>query len=158
MVPLYVINMQRSVDHWQSIQSDLIAHGVVPVRIPAVDGQKIDDSQLVPMGVSLRTALVLIGGGQVRNSHWMIDANGAVGCTLSHIRAWQTPRDKDTASYALVLEDDATIEAQNLPDAIADLTGGELHGFDVVLLTSNGKVYDPFPGHIFNQTSGTVHA
>ena len=164
MVPVYVINMQRSHDRWQSITFDLSHHGLVPIRIPAVDGQKIEDAHLVPMGVSLRTSLGLIGGRQLRQSHWMIDAKGAVGCTLSHIRAWKALRDNANASYAVILEDDARMEAQDLSGAIADLTRRNLHSFDLVLLTSSGKIFDPFPGqpHFiqFNKTSDTssVHA
>ena len=157
--PLYVINMPWSPERWKSIQSDLMQHGLVPARKPAVDGQDIDDTQLVQMGVSLRTTLRLISG-RVRHSHWMIDAKGAVGCTLSHIKAWKTLHNSTTASFAIIIEDDATIMARDLPRAIADLTRSNLPGFDVVLLTSNGRIYDLLSGQFFNQTSDTnsVHA
>ena len=159
MVPLYVINMERSCDRWQSIKSHLVQHGLKPVRIPAVDGEKIEDAELVAMGVSLRTADRLIGG-QRRHSFWMIDAKGAVGATLSHTRAWEALNSDANASYGVVLEDDAIIKAQDLSGAIANLTKSNLHGFDLVLLTSNAKIWDPFPGHSFNRTPDTnsVHA
>ena len=40
-------------------------------------------------------------GYAVNARSWMIDAKGAVGCTLSHIRAWKALRDNANASYAV---------------------------------------------------------
>jgi glycosyl transferase family 25 len=83
---VFVINLKRSKDRWKSIQSECKKHSLIPYRIDAIDGQLIDDSKL---------------------NFW--DKNlfpkGAIGCRLSHIKAWKTLIEHGDP-YSLILEDD----------------------------------------------------
>jgi glycosyl transferase family 25 len=94
MLQLFVINLDRSKDRLDRIQSRLESQGFDFVRVPAIDGGlKENHDRLVP---------------KERTHYFRPLVRGEIACYLSHLRALQAFLSSD-ASYGLILEDDAVL-------------------------------------------------
>lgn len=88
---VFVINLDRAPDRLKKIDAELRRHGVRYRRIQAVDGK-----QLSPEEIKENTTL----------SCGLFCTKGAIGCALSHRKAWETTV-REGLQQVLVLEDDA---------------------------------------------------
>lgn len=95
-VPIYYINLDKSVDRAQFMHAQL--KGTNPTRIEAVDGT-VQFKRPKP-------GLENIGGVAIRSTYHLGATRFA--CTLSHIRAL-TQIERDGHPWALVCEDDAVL-------------------------------------------------
>lgn len=95
MIPVYVINLDRSDDRMDLIAGRLSQLGVPFVRIPAIDGASLSPDLMIEYGVDASTKAM----GRPLLA-------GEVGCFLSHRLAAETFLESG-APLALVLKDDA---------------------------------------------------
>ena len=153
-IPIYVINLDVSAHRWKQVQEVLGKQQIVATRVSAVDGRSMTQADLLLSGVSLRTTLSLVKPPKApRCHHWVIDAKGAIGCTLSHAVAWR--RIIATGSpYAVVLEDDAVVHI-NFCAHLTQLTANNLYGCDLMLLTAPFGERDR-PGAFVGEFTGTA--
>lgn len=108
-VAVYLINLDRRPDRGEKLRqlylrSDL---GEVLQRVPAIDGKKLDMSQIQITDTALADVNRSKGSRGYRTEHHQLTP-GAVGCYLSHVKAWQEIAHGDK-EYALILEDDAQL-------------------------------------------------
>lgn len=87
----YVINLDRSVDRFRHMSSQLSGTDAPIVRIPAVDGTQISSA--------------VIARWQARCRVWTPMTAQEIGCFLSHRDAWKAISEDD-AEWAFVCEDD----------------------------------------------------
>lgn len=97
MIPVFVINLDRSVDRWKRWErfQDV-------TREPAVDGSKIDVE--TNPNISLRTKAMIMGR-EPRTEHYQINTKGAVGCYMSHVNLLRKIV-KMQLPLAIICEDD----------------------------------------------------
>lgn len=88
----FVINLDRDVSKWEAVAGRLRDQGIRFERLPAVDGRQLQD----------------VSAHCTPACAWFCP-RAAVGCFLSHKRAWQTVVDRGL-SEALVFEDDVAFE------------------------------------------------
>jgi glycosyl transferase family 25 len=102
--PAICISLARRPDRWTSIKASADAAGLPLERLEAVDAKEFD---------AVRHPAVSVGTAhniqeRLRRSHYEIDAAGAVGCSLSHFKAWQKLVDSG-APAMIIFEDDVEI-------------------------------------------------
>jgi glycosyl transferase family 25 len=100
MVPAYVINLPRSTERREHINSELASLGLEPVYVDAVDGRALSEEDLREY-VDPRAR---------SDSPGWLGRPTVIGCSLSHRNAWKEILDRGERS-ALVLEDDAILSA-----------------------------------------------
>jgi len=105
MVTTYVINMDKDVERLQHMKKILSKQNIQFQRIPAVNGKELPAQELEKY---TQTA---------RNKAW--SSLGALGCFLSHRKAWENIAKADEP-WGLVLEDDIY-----LSDSFKDYTSYE---------------------------------
>lgn len=120
-IPIVCISLDRRPDRWATFQRYASVAGINAQRLSAVDASKLD--VVNHPAVSLGTAHNI--RFKQRRSHYEIDRPGAVGCSLSHFKAWEQLRSSD-APALIVFEDDTPVMAdfrhrltrvlQELPD------------------------------------------
>ncbi|MCY4320139.1 MAG: glycosyltransferase family 25 protein [Alphaproteobacteria bacterium] len=95
-LPVFVVNLDRRPDRWEAVVENLGRHGVVPIRIPAIDAETVSDREL-----RKRVAL---------DKPFQPLSRGAEACILSHCKAWEALL---ASAYpaALLAEDDAYFAA-----------------------------------------------
>lgn len=102
MLPIYVISLKASASRRRAMTERMAALGLSFSFIDGVRGADITAAQ--------RTTLV----SERRRSHlgapW---SDGAIGCLMSHRKAWETLRDR-RCDAALILEDDADLSRETL--------------------------------------------
>ena len=104
-VPIVVISLDRRPDRWTAFQQRAQAANMKNVqRLSAVDA-KTFDVQNHP-GISLLTAHNI--KNKARRAHHEIDRPGAIGCSLSHFKAWEYLQ-TSSAPAIIVFEDDSTV-------------------------------------------------
>jgi GR25 family glycosyltransferase involved in LPS biosynthesis len=116
-MPIYIINLNRSIDRWLNIENELKAITPVPeyVRIEAVDGQNL---------VSKSEGMTLDGiKYKNRLTHC---TQSELACTLSHLKAIKMAYDAQLP-YVLIVEDDAMFGLykywrKSIPEICTDLT------------------------------------
>lgn len=96
-MPIYVINLDRSVDRLARISADFHAAGWAFERVPAIDVSEVDSANAE--GVYDEQAN--------RRNYLAPLSPQEVACFLSHRRAWQTFLDTTDAPFGIFLEDDA---------------------------------------------------
>ena len=109
-VGAYIINLDRSKARYESIKPYVDQLELPTERIEAVDGSKLSEEELKEK-VDLETCRVFLGHTPKR---------GTIGCSLSHIKVWQTFL-KSNYKYALVFEDDVTFKPKKLQVVIEDV-------------------------------------
>jgi len=103
-IPMVGISLARRPDRWAIFSDHASAADINVVHLPAVDAKEFD--AVTHPAVSLLTAHNI--KHKVRRAHYEIDTAGAVGCTLSHIKAWNYLLNSN-ARALVVFEDDAII-------------------------------------------------
>lgn len=111
--PIYVINLDRSPERLREISHQLEQLGLSFERIPAVNGKLASEAQ---------KALLDEKGYQSR--HGKSSLPGELGCYLSHVKAIDNFL-ASGQSFAIILEDDAILEA------------GFVHGIEELLKHGN---------------------
>jgi glycosyl transferase family 25 len=109
-VGTYIISLDRSVARYEKIKP-LLAKLSLPVeKINAVDGSKLPFKE-IERKVDIGSYINFMGKAPQR---------GTIGCSLSHIKTWETFLASDF-EYALILEDDITFNPSLLLNSIQDL-------------------------------------
>jgi glycosyl transferase family 25 len=104
--PAVCISLTRRPDRWAHIKASADMAQLPLERLEAVDAKEFD---------AVRHPAVSVGTAhniqeRLRRSHYEIDAAGAVGCSLSHFKAWQKLVDSG-APAMIIFEDDIEIPA-----------------------------------------------
>jgi glycosyl transferase family 25 len=121
-IPIVVITLDRRPDRWAATMQKAEAANINPnriVRLSAVDASTLDT--IHHPSVSLLTAHNILK--KTRRAHYEIDTPGAVGCSLSHFKAWKYLEEAQKDAI-IVLEDDCNIPTdfnQRLATLIGDL-------------------------------------
>jgi len=119
-VNIYYINLDKRADRKKNFEAQLALAAMPPIqRIPAVHGLSLDTRFDKQIGVHTRVQVIT----EHRRSHYEIHSRGALGASLSHIKAWKTFVDSG-AEYALIIEDDAQLPAtfaMMFRDSVKDL-------------------------------------
>lgn len=105
-VPMVCISLDRRPDRWAAFKATADAAGLPVKRLPAVDARDFGDKIHEMPGLSLLTAHNI--REHTRRSHYEIDAPGAIGCSLSHFKAWRQLL-SGSAPALIVFEDDTEI-------------------------------------------------
>ena len=107
---LYYLNLDSRKDRRAHFETQDALAAMPPIeRISAIQGSKMNMKKDKTIGVHTRVQLTT----SYRRSHYEIHSPGAVGASLSHIKAWKKFLD-DGGEYALIMEDDV-----NLPSTFA---------------------------------------
>jgi len=124
-IPILVISLDRRPDRWIQFMERAAASNINPeriIRVSAVDASTFDT--VTHPSVSMLTAHNI--KNKVRRAHYEIDRPGAVGASLSHIKAWNYLRSSSSAA-AIVFEDDTFIPTdfnERLATLVGDLPSG----------------------------------
>lgn len=109
-IPMVCISLPRRSDRWAAFKTYADAARIDVKKLPAVDAKSFDAA--THPGISLGTAHNI--RFKTRRSHYEIDAAGAIGCSLSHFKAWEQLRES-SAPAMIIFEDDAPIPADFKP-------------------------------------------
>lgn len=118
-IPMVCISLDRRPDRWEKFKGRCDAAAIRVKRLPAVDAKEFDAVQHPSISVLTAHNIKF----HVRRAHYEIDTAGAVGCSLSHIKAWDYLMNS-TSEALVVFEDDALIPvdfADKLEQVIAEL-------------------------------------
>lgn len=121
-VPVYVINLERSRERWESLQQRADKLGLLLRRVEAVDGRNLTAEQLKNFDEA-----------SFRRLHGKTPLLGEVGCYFSHLKALQIIADSDE-ECAVIIEDDVLF-AHDFSIVIDELR--DIQGWDVIKLINN---------------------
>lgn len=119
-VPILVINLEANTERLRQFASyfaDSDFKNQQFTRLPAVDGKTVDLTSVVAADVMPQLTRTITT--ETRTSHEQLTV-GAVGCYLSHLKAWRTILDSGKA-WGLVFEDDAEISRHALKNTLASM-------------------------------------
>jgi len=105
-IPIIVISLDRRQDRYANFMQRAHAAGIHPKvqRLSAVDAKEFVAHE--HPSISLLTAHNI--KNRVRRSHHEIDRGGAVGCSLSHFKAWSFLQ-SSSAPAVIIFEDDSDV-------------------------------------------------
>jgi glycosyl transferase family 25 len=106
-VRIYVINLDRSPERWERLRSQAVCYGLNLVRIAAIDGKAVADSERVdfhPQQFVHHNGRTLLAG--------------EYGCYRSHLSALTAFLASDD-KMAIVMEDDVDLNERLVPRALA---------------------------------------
>lgn len=103
----YVVNLDSATARWEAMEKQLSALELPYARISALDGRKLSSKERRQLSSRFRFFL----------RHARRQQSSELGCALSHRRVYEQMA-KDHVSHALVLEDDAVIDANRLAEAM----------------------------------------
>ena len=113
-IPVFCINLDRRPERWAIFSNQPALKGITLQRISAVDGNQLNIlSPDIP--ASDETRLRILRG--TRRSHGEICTKGAIGCTMSHVKVWDTFL-KTEHPFCIVLEDDCAVPDNFLQQVI----------------------------------------
>jgi glycosyl transferase family 25 len=143
-IPMVCISLERRPERWADFHSRAAAAGLKVTKLPAVDAKTFDKDAYKHPDISLLTAHNIYY--KVRRSHYEIDAAGAIGCSLSHYKAWRQLL-ASSASAMIIFEDDSPVPA----DLKRRLEALQLPAdWDIIQFQrtefSNGDSCKPIPG------------
>jgi glycosyl transferase family 25 len=121
-VPMVCISLDRRPDRWAAFQRYARKADIEVQKLPAVDSKTFD--VVKHPGITLGVAHNI--KHKIRRSHYEIDAAGAIGCSLSHFKAWEMLRASSSPAM-IIFEDDAPVPADfkaRLAKVMADLPAG----------------------------------
>ena len=104
---IYYINLDKRPDRKEQFEAQDALVAMPPIeRISGVHGLSVDIKNDKRVGMNTRVQVVT----EYRRSHYEIHSRGAIGASLSHLKAWQTFL-KSGSKYALIMEDDVQLPA-----------------------------------------------
>lgn len=95
----YVINLDRSKERYEYVKHNINGLGIPVERISGIDGKTLSQEE-INTKVDFHKYQQFLGH---------LPKLGMIGCTLSHIKAWQTFLESDF-EYAIIFEDDISFE------------------------------------------------
>jgi glycosyl transferase family 25 len=116
----YIINLDRSRERYEYIKPNITKLDLDAVRISAVDGNLLSDAE-IKANVDINSYKKYLGH---------LPKKGTIGCSLSHIKVWQTFLNSNL-EYAVVFEDDISFNPTQLKAAITELPEHKNH-WDIV--------------------------
>ncbi|MGP5525471.1 glycosyltransferase family 25 protein [Psychrobacter celer] len=120
-IPIFVINLPQSTDRKAYIKAQCESMGISPVFIDAVNGKELSKSD-IERYVDQNRVKKLFGRELLL---------GEIGCALSHKKIYQKMVDENIP-YAVILEDDATLE-KDLPIVVKKILTAPL-SWELILL------------------------
>ncbi|QRM52383.1 glycosyltransferase family 25 protein (plasmid) [Rhizobium sp. BG6] len=126
-IAAYVINLDRSFDRWEHIQSEAERLGLVVERVAGVDASKVS---LAEAPFYLHRAFVRANGRPMLQAEY--------GCYLAHMSAIRTFL-ASSADTAIIMEDDVSLQADLVERAAAILAAAP--SADVVKLLNHRTVF-----------------
>lgn len=118
---VFVINLDRSIERYASVEGPIKALGYPTERISAVDGKALPPEEL---------ARVADWDGFAKRFSKPAQA-GMIGCSLSHFKAWEALL-KSPYAYGLIFEDDVSFDGDAMKTVLADLVH---HKWDICMLS-----------------------
>lgn len=109
----FVIHLARAVQRREHVAALQRLSSVPLAVIDAVDGTKLSEAEI---------AAVYASEGLLQPRYPFDISKGEIGCFLSHRKAWQAIVDSG-ADAGLVFEDDAVVDAEVFPQAVAAALG-----------------------------------
>ena len=114
---IFYINLDRRLERDQNVKSELTKHNLLNIpnmvdRISAVDGSQLD---LDTVPNTIITSDGIINAKSKTGRVGISLTPGAIGCALSHRKAWTKIRDDPSIQTALILEDDIQLEKDFVP-------------------------------------------
>ncbi len=109
-VGAYIINLDRSKERYEYVKQNVYNLGIPVQRISAVEGNVLSDLELKSL-VDFDAYRRFLNGAPKK---------GTVGCSLSHIKAWETFL-KSNFEYAIIFEDDVSFDPKKLKPIINEL-------------------------------------
>ena len=112
-----IINLDKDTERWKLVQEECKQIGLKPIRIPAVFGAKLSNTQL-----------------KAETSHFCYNfcTPSMIGCWLSHKKCWQYVLDNNI-DIAMILEDDA-IFVDNFNELLKNRIKDVPTDWDILLL------------------------
>ena len=129
----YVINMERNPERLTHFRASYAASDLAHVpctTVVAVDGRRVDVAKYVTEKAFSEITRSEEDG--FRTMHYQL-TRGAVGCYLSHLKAWRSVA-VQKEPYAIVFEDDVAFGADTLAKTNAVLARLPKDGWDMLLL------------------------
>lgn len=94
--PIYIINMEKSLDRKTYIENHFKKYGVSEYKfIKAIDGSKEDLSKTI------------------NNIDKLVISQNEMACSISHLKAIETWLEESDSEYAIIMEDDISLETIN---------------------------------------------
>lgn len=122
MLPVFLINLERSTERLQKSSEELKKFGISFTRVPAVDGASLTEADKAKW-------LAPDYSGYYKKL-----AAAELGCYLSHIHCWQTIVEQKIES-AVILEDDFELQ-ENFVDVVEQMKSAPIE-WDCVKLTEH---------------------
>jgi len=124
-IQMVAISLDRRPDRWAKFSGRTNAAGIQDrvQRLSAVDAKEFGVPGYLHPSITLLTSYNVMKG--VRRSHHEIDKAGAIGCSLSHFKAWKHLVDS-SAPAIIIFEDDAQVPVDfkaRLATLLSDLEG-----------------------------------
>lgn len=145
-VPMVCISLERRPERWAAFEERAVGAGLHVTKLPAVDAKSFGGDAYKHPDISVLTAHNIYYG--VRRSHYEIDAAGAIGCSLSHFKAWRQLL-SSSAPAMIIFEDDSPVPA-DLKARIEALMTVLPANWDIIQFQrtefSNGASCKPIPG------------
>ena len=109
-VTAYIINLDTSPQRYQYISQYVNKLGLPVQRVAAINGAKIKSNE-IPKVLDTK---------QYKHHLGHIPKAGTIGCSLSHIKAWQTFLQSDS-EFALIFEDDVSFDSMKMKQSVDNL-------------------------------------
>lgn len=116
---VYVINLERSKDRLQKIDTNLKKYGIKYNRFDAIDGNKLTKEEINNITTS--------------SCRYILCNKSIIGCAMSHITLWSNIS-KSQDKWHLILEDDAEITPKTI-DFLNRLNGLSIMNDDDIIIS-----------------------
>ena len=128
MFNTYVINLEQDKLKYEKIKKNLNDNNIVPKRFNAIYGKNVKSEY----------------DDYLTNYCKYTCPKSVIGCGLSHILLSRYLLNNDTNEYALVLEDDAIVNHNNIKDKINNILNHSPKNWEIIILYCQGycKYYD----------------
>ena len=128
MFNTYVINLEQDKLKYEKIKQNLNDNNIVPKRFNAIYGKNVKSEY----------------DGHLTHYCKYTCPKSVIGCGLSHILLSKHLLNNDTNEYALVLEDDAIVNHNNIKDKINNIVNHSPKNWEIIILYCQGycKYYD----------------
>ena len=128
MLPVFLINLDRSPDRLRRMEAEFQRSGLVFRRFPAVDGTKLPE----------RVKRYFCDAADNIISALYPDRIGQIGCYASHMCVWQWLAAGELGPSILICEDDLALPC-DLSALIDEVASSTSQGWDIIRLSSPTK-------------------